>query len=194
MGEAAIATAEQVQSLSKRDRVLAALAAGKTPAEASREAGCAIQYVYGIVKKQRESVSLSLNPESAAELESALKDSSVVQNIVMEPAPPTATRRVISELIWPDVLERVANRLRRGDERIETAVKDAWEAADCFLLKARGRSSDVTRAALVIWPAMWRDYAKRGPMIKNFQVSAESAEMALDAAKVFLEHESATQG
>lgn len=154
----------QVQSSSKKDVVLAALAMGKSPSEAAKEAGCAIQYVYGIVKNQK------------AEAEDDCKD------------PGLPSRQAIVEHIWPCTMERAGGRYRIGDERFANAAKDAQEAADCFLIKARGHPAELVRLALIVWPAIWRDYGGRGRYIVNMSVSSESAAMAMSAAEKYLEH------
>jgi hypothetical protein len=162
--------------------VLAALAAGKTSAEAAKEAGCTIQYVYGIVKKRDEPG--PVGPARSAGVVEMDKETPVEDR--KDPGLPAL--RIVAERIWPDVMVRVAGRLSRGDERMKIAAKDAWEAADCFRIKARGHPEDVVAAALLIWPVMWRDYAGRGRVIQNVSVSSESAAMALEAAKAFLKH------
>lgn len=189
---------EQPQSSSKREKVLEALAAGKSSAEAAAQAGCTIQYVYGIVKKQKESVTVSLDETREAEelriqecRQSALKTegpglvqtTGVASPCVAEPI----GRGIVAERIWPTIVEKVARRLRRNDERFEVAAKDAFEAADCFFVKARGHDDYVASTALIIWPSIWRDYQNRGVM-KNTELASESAEQALNAAKAFLSH------
>jgi hypothetical protein len=102
-------------------------------------------------------------------------------------------RANVAARIWSPVMERLARRLRLNDERFENAAKDAFEAADCFLIKARGHSPEVVDAALAVWPAIWCEY-HRGALIKNFQLAIDTAEIALNAAKVFVTHGQAVEG
>lgn len=88
----------------------------------------------------------------------------------------------IARVIWPAVLERVAKRLRRNDERFRTAAEDTVEAAQVFRIKAARCDSEQLRLALAIWPAIWRDYNARG-LMKNIQLASESAEMAIEASR-----------
>lgn len=206
-----VAVREPTTSSPKRDRVLAALAAGKSTAEAAAEAGCSIPYAQVVAREQKASVSITVDPNEAAELKSALKDFPSSEGIqVVNVASPhihragveqldadtpeenrkdpgLPSRRAVAKRIWPIVAERVCRRLRANDERFKNAAQDAYEAADCFLIKARGHDGDVVDAALTTWPTMWRDYAARGVM-QNIQLATESANMALAAAKVFLAH------
>jgi hypothetical protein len=189
-----VETAEpQAQSTSpKKDLVLAALKQGKNIKEAAAEAGCQVQYARTIAQDAAHAASTArsagltatFDSESATELKSALEASTGDQLVSVQPGP---DHRQIAMHIWPCVMERVARRLRRNDERFKNAAKDTFEAADCFLIKARGRPSEVVEAALIVWPAIWRDYNSRG-MMPNLNLAAESAEMALNAAKIFLDH------
>jgi DNA-binding CsgD family transcriptional regulator len=191
---------EPTKSSPKRDQVLAALAAGKSSAEAAKEAGCTRNYVYGIVREQKPSVSISVNEDESAELISALENEvpgpirvdSVASPYVPESVVPGLSQ--IAELIWPYVMERVGGRYTIGDQAFEVAAKNALEAADCFLIKARGHSTELVRLALVVWPALWRNYGARGRYIKNSSVSIESAALAMSAAEKYLTYDSAPQG
>lgn len=187
-----VAVTEPTTSSPKRDQVLAALAAGKSTAEAATEAGCSIPYAQVVAREQKASVTISVGPNDAAELEAALKDSPSSEGIqVVNVASPHIRRAgvdEIAELIWPYTMERVGGRYRIGDEAFEQAAKNALEAAGCFLVKARGHSAELVRLALVIWPALWRDYGTRGRYIVNISVSTESAAMAMSAAEKYLAH------
>ncbi len=202
-----VAVTEPAQSSLKRDRVLASLAAGKSPAEAAIDAGCTRNYVHGIAREQKASVSITVDPQEAAELESALKMDSAASPYVRRagvdqleadaPEVPESAESIRRESVakrnWPIIFERVCRRLRANDERFKNAAQDAYEAADCFLIKARGQDGDVADFALTIWPKIWQDYVKRG-VTHNIQLATDSAEQAFLAAKVFLNHGSAPQG
>lgn len=176
---------------SKKERVLAALRAGKSAVEAAEEAGCAVQYVYTIIGKSRARP-VSVPDEDSIPEPTPARCAGVAELDNETPAPfivvPLPGIREIAAHIWPTTMDRTGGRYRMGDERFTNAAKDAYEAADCFLIKARGHSPEVVNAALVVWPALWNDYASRGRVITNMQVSAESAAMAMSAAEKYLDH------
>jgi hypothetical protein len=94
------------------------------------------------------------------------------------------SREEVAALIWPTILERVARRLRKNDERFKTAAKDANEAAKCFVAEAEGKDPQLVALALAIWPSIWRDYVARGIM-RNLELALESVPRAFEAARVF---------
>jgi hypothetical protein len=97
---------------------------------------------------------------------------------------PLPSREEVATLIWPTILERVARRLRKNDERFKTAAKDAREAARCFIAVAEKEEFRLIEPALAIWPSIWRDYVARG-IQRNLELALESAPMAFEAARVF---------
>lgn len=182
----------------KRNIVLQALRAGKTVAEAAAEASCTYQYASDLAKQcpPAADVPEQIKPSKATEEEmiEALRTTPDVAplQVLHEEWHPTAPQ--VARTIWPCVLERVAQRLYRNDERFATAAEDAHQAADCFMLKVKREPPEIVELALLIWPTIWRDYAKRGRTIPNFQLAAESADMAVNAAKAFLDHSKKNDG
>ncbi len=205
MSEVEVATTvEQAQSSSKREKVLEALAAGKSSAEAAARAECTIQYVYGIVRKQKESGTEALDEDESGKSAkpvsalSAEEPGLVQMDSVASPCeaenrkePGLPSRKAISERIWPYTMERAGNRYKVGDDCFEKAATDAFEAADLFIIEARGHPAELVRLALVIWPTLFHDYGIRGRYITNVAVAEPSAALALSAAEKYLAHDSA---